>query len=289
DKTTKLQFRRADEPQYIQFGTVRDKEPEYNIRSGQLKLSGDEVAKFFDPSVEAIAEAFAEQTGQGATSIPIKHAFLVGGYAASDYLFMSLQRHPTFSHVTLCRPANHVNKAVADGAVSFYIDHLVTTRAAKLTYGLTCLTPFQSGRADHVSRTNTKLRDLAGSWVLPNAFQSILKKGTQVSERQEFRSSFFMLRKSATDCTSISDKIIAYRGSLSDPCWMDIETASFTDNCKIFADTSNITTALLPRTSPEGQTYYHVEFEVILLFGLTELKAQISWLENVRVYPIPPL
>ena len=133
------------------------------------------------------------------------------------------------------------NKAVADGAVSFYIDHLVTTRAAKLTYGLTCLTPFQSGRVDHVSRTNTKLRDLAGSWVLPNAFQSILKKvlpssdcstkpdilqGTQVSERQEFRSSFFMLRKSATDCTSISDKIIAYRGSLSDPCWMDIETGN---------------------------------------------------------------
>lgn len=40
DKTNKLQFRRADEPQYIQFGLIRDKEPEYNIRSGQLKLSG---------------------------------------------------------------------------------------------------------------------------------------------------------------------------------------------------------------------------------------------------------
>lgn len=40
-------------------------------------------------------------------------------------------------------------------------------------------------------------------------------------------------------------------------------------------------------TSPQGKTYYRVEFKVILLFGLTELKAQISWLEDVCVYPIP--
>ena len=138
---------------------------------------------------------------------------------------------------------NASNKAVADGAVSFHIDHLVTARAAKLTYGLSCSTSFQSGRADHVSRANTKFRNLSGSWVLPNAFRSILKKvlpssdcstikpdivqGTQVSEQQEFRSSFSMLRESATDCTSISTKIIAYRGSLSDPCWMDIEPGKY--------------------------------------------------------------
>ena len=40
DKTTKLRFRNADEPQYIKFGTIRDKDPNLNIRSGQLKLLG---------------------------------------------------------------------------------------------------------------------------------------------------------------------------------------------------------------------------------------------------------
>ena len=40
DKTTKLRFRNADEPQYIKFGTIRDKDPQLNIRSGQLKLLG---------------------------------------------------------------------------------------------------------------------------------------------------------------------------------------------------------------------------------------------------------
>lgn len=36
-----------------------------------------------------------------------------------------------------------------------------------------------------------------------------------------------MLRESATDYTSISDKIVAYRGSLSDPLWMDIEPGKY--------------------------------------------------------------
>ena len=40
DKTTKLRFKNADEPQYIKFGTIRDKDPKLNIRSGQLKLLG---------------------------------------------------------------------------------------------------------------------------------------------------------------------------------------------------------------------------------------------------------
>ena len=40
DKTTKLRFRKIDEPSYVRFGTVRDKDPRYDIRSGQLKLAG---------------------------------------------------------------------------------------------------------------------------------------------------------------------------------------------------------------------------------------------------------
>ena len=40
DKTTKLRLRNAEDPQYIKFGTVRDKDPQYDIRSGQLRLSG---------------------------------------------------------------------------------------------------------------------------------------------------------------------------------------------------------------------------------------------------------
>lgn len=40
DKSTKLRFRNLDEPQYIKFGTARDKDPKLDIRSGQMRISG---------------------------------------------------------------------------------------------------------------------------------------------------------------------------------------------------------------------------------------------------------
>jgi hypothetical protein len=35
-------------------------------------------------------------------------------------------------------------------------------------------------------------------------------------------------------------------------------------------------------TSPNGARYYDVDYEIVLLFGLTELKAQIAYRQNVR-------
>ena len=135
------------------------------------------------------------------------------------------------------------NRAIADGAVSFYIHHLSSTRVAKLTYGIRCDVVFDSSRADHVSRENTKFLNLSGCWMLPNAFMSIVKKvllssdchstkpdifqGTRISEQHGFRSPYFVLGKSATECTSISIKIISYKGSLSDPSWMDFEPGEY--------------------------------------------------------------
>ena len=40
DKTTKPRFRDTQDPQYIKFGTVRDRDLQYDIRSGVLKISG---------------------------------------------------------------------------------------------------------------------------------------------------------------------------------------------------------------------------------------------------------
>ena len=40
DSSTKLRFRNPDDPQYIRFGGVRDKDLAFGIRSGQLRLEG---------------------------------------------------------------------------------------------------------------------------------------------------------------------------------------------------------------------------------------------------------
>lgn len=62
----------------------------------------------------------------------------------------------------------------------------------------------------------------------------------------------------------------------------------FSTLCSVEADTSQISKALQPIRSAivlEGrrrlQVYYKIQFDIVLSFGLTELKAQIAWMEDV--------
>jgi hypothetical protein len=63
----------------------------------------------------------------------------------------------------------------------------------------------------------------------------------------------------------------------------------FSTLCTIEADTSQISETLEPHRSRMAlagrqrivQTYYRMQFDIILSFGLTELKAQIAWMEDV--------
>jgi hypothetical protein len=58
---------------------------------------------------------------------------------------------------------------------------------------------------------------------------------------------------------------------------------NYTQLCSIEADFSQV--PLLPQSKATGTgSVYIIEFEIILLFGTTELKAQIAWKENVSFY-----
>ncbi|KAI6156476.1 hypothetical protein EDD17DRAFT_1763968 [Pisolithus thermaeus] len=278
DKTTKLQFRDADEPQYIKFGTIHDEDPEYNIHSGQLELSGQDVARLFEPSVEEIISAFEVQ--RKAASMPISRVFLVGGFAANDWLHYSLSKHLESLGIALCRPGSqHVNKA--DGVVSYRLDHLVSSRAARFTYGIPCNFLYNPCDMEHVSRRSTVFTALRGDLRVPNGFGSILIRGTEVSEEQEFREAFYRENANLSACKSLGVDIVAYRGTLENPLWMDKEKESYTKLCTIFADTSKLTASLQPHLQANGMGFcYILDFDVVMLFGLTELKAQISWKEN---------
>ncbi|KAG9312597.1 hypothetical protein JVU11DRAFT_6994 [Chiua virens] len=279
DKTTKVRFRDVDEPQYIKFGGIRDKDPEYGIRSGQLKLIGEDVAKLFEPSVQEIIAAFEQQ--RAAASMPITSVFLVGGFAASDWLHAKLVEHMNALDVTFYRPCQHVNKAVADGAVSFFIDHLVSSRTARFTYGTECNASYNEHDSEHVARREHAFEGVTGFLELPHAFESILEKGTEVSEEQEFKKPFIIEEFDLSHCGSIHVDIVAYRGKVLNPSWVDTERDAFATLCSVHADTSKLAQSMQPHHLPDGGgTYYSIMFYVVLLFGLTELKAQISWYDN---------
>jgi hypothetical protein len=56
--------------------------------------------------------------------------------------------------------------------------------------------------------------------------------------------------------------------------------------CIVNADLSELKQLIKPRINwSSGHSYYTLEFEIIILFGLTELKAQVAWKENVGNIP----
>ena len=73
------------------------------------------------------------------------------------------------------------------------------------------------------------------------------------------------------------------------PCWETkantdehLSIVNFTDLCEVTADMTELKGSIQPQTNHRGAKYYTVAYDIVLLFGLTELKAQIAWTQNVR-------
>lgn len=58
-------------------------------------------------------------------------------------------------------------------------------------------------------------------------------------------------------------------------------TVHFTDLCEVTADVTKVKNLIEPQYNRHGSKYYSLTYDIVLLFGLTELKAQIAWIENV--------
>ncbi|KAJ7157435.1 hypothetical protein C8R46DRAFT_909720 [Mycena filopes] len=153
DKTTKLKFRSTDTWSYIHFGRPSDKNEVLNIASGQMKLAGNVVAQFFKPSLNAILQSVKDQCN--ISDVPVSSVLLVGGFAASEWLYSELKKSMNSQGLEMSRPDSHVNKAVADGAVSLYLDHYVSARVSEHTHGVEIVEEYISTNTDPQYRPGT--------------------------------------------------------------------------------------------------------------------------------------
>ena len=139
-------------------------------------------------------------------------------------------------------PVTHSNKAVAVGAVLFYVDHFVTGRISKFTYGVLTMTPYQSSNREHVRRKDKLTLDAAGDWYVTNHFASMLLRvrhplpflllfllnnsvtlqGAKVLEDRELRYHLTEVTK-GTPRKPISLEVTKYTGTGNAPEWTDIE------------------------------------------------------------------
>ncbi|KDR71212.1 hypothetical protein GALMADRAFT_75189 [Galerina marginata CBS 339.88] len=287
DATTKLRFKDRNDPQYIRFGSARDNDETHNIRFGQLKLPGAEVASFFRHSVDCIVKAVLEQ--RNSSKKPTAHVVFVGGFSASPWLISEVKAPLQSSGLTLFVPESPVNKAVSDGAVSFYLDHFVRTRVSKLSYGAEANIVFNPVYPGHKAREGTVYDGLDGSKRVPNGFDVVLTKDIQVSETKEFRKKYIR-RYSDNRQKEYTVPILGYRGSIPNPQWIDEDKGDWFELyapenymrlCSIQFDISNL---LIPCVNKvNGSTYYEAEFSIVMLFGLTEFKVQFAWMEDVML------
>ncbi|KAJ3859048.1 hypothetical protein EV359DRAFT_75728 [Lentinula novae-zelandiae] len=279
DSDAKHTFRNPDDPVFIKFGTFRDRDPSVDIKAGQLKIPGNIVETFFEPSIKAIIQAVKEERKEA--TVPIGAVFLAGGFSANDWLFSRLKNELEPLGLTVSRPDAFLNKAVADGALSYYLDHFVSVRVARFTYGTDCVRAYDPYDLEHMRRRATIITAPSGRKVIPNVFSAIVIKGEQVHEETEFKEPFFLESRARAAYREISADIIVYRGKSSSPQWTDLEPRMFSTWGTVYADVS---AAVKTAGVHDGRFYHQAEFQIVILFGGPEIKAQISWQENESRY-----
>ncbi|KAG8213323.1 hypothetical protein J3R82DRAFT_11804 [Butyriboletus roseoflavus] len=280
DETTKRLFRDKNEIQWVPFGSPLDKDLSVGIRGGSLKLTGVEVAELFEPSIQAAVASIKAQVV--ASQGMIKSVWLVGGFAASPWLFSQLQERLAPMKITVSRPDNQTSKAVADGALGFYCDHHVSARVSKFMYGVEYLREFDPNDPEHVGRKERLCELPSGPQLLPDAFDCILARSVKVKESTVFT------RKYCTELTNLSTlsvfevEIWCYRGGDMIPPWILRHHEDYSTLCVVRADLSPLSGSAEPKTGRNGKTYWTIVFSVEIHFGLTEFKARIKWNDNVR-------
>ncbi|KAI6119939.1 hypothetical protein EDD16DRAFT_1476965 [Pisolithus croceorrhizus] len=272
DKQSKLTFRYRT--LYVPANS-QERDDKLGMSFGSLKLDKDDVVEFFKPSIDCIVNAVKEQRRTAKKTFST--VFLVGGFAASDWLYNQIEISMKSLGVKFFRPDSNVNKAVADGGVSYFIDHSVTARVSKYACGVKYNILYDPNNQEHRQRSSQVLHRVDGSQRLPNAFGIILPKDTQVSETKEFRRSYHRTSANRSDFGHLRDAILCYKGSSPHPRWTDVDKGSYYTLCTIVDNGQLMNTS---RYVSDGR-YYIIEYDVVLAFGLTELTAQYAWKENV--------
>jgi len=278
EKSTKPTFKDPSHGTPIRFGRVCDNNIAFGIQGGKLTLAGEDLASFFEPSICGIIDAVHEQVAESTDRVPT--AFLVGGFAASPWLYLRLQARLQPHRMGLCRPNTHTNKAVAEGAVSFHLKRFVSARIAKVAYGKSYSIQYDPTDPEHIVRQGHIITQPSGKVVIPGHFTVLLPRGARIREIDEFEVSLTQEAPHESALNHLNVKFECYRGKAEQPRWLDEEPEMFHTICTLSADTSGVARTRL--SNPSGGFYYTQDYKVILLCGLTEMKAQISWMQNGR-------
>ncbi|RPD70102.1 hypothetical protein L226DRAFT_470624 [Lentinus tigrinus ALCF2SS1-7] len=216
DKKVKPLF--SNEPKrayYFPTGT-KDNNRALNILRGSLTVTHDDMLSLFRPSLDGIVAAIKEQLKDTNTrKMPV---YLIGGFSANMWLYTNLTVALRQLGLSLYRPDSHASKAVADGAIMYYLkgDMVAYRIGAEYTLGTDVSVNFDPSNPEHVARKNS-IQLGPNGLMLDNGFSTILKKGTLVRHNQEFSETYCVRYNPMKEKHIITSDIIQYAGNKADP------------------------------------------------------------------------
>ncbi|KAL5485834.1 hypothetical protein ACEPAI_6876 [Sanghuangporus weigelae] len=277
ENSTKRQFKDERKISWLRVGNRDENTAKLGIRQGRLRIDGTDMASCFERSIsEALKMIKAQIARCGGKSMPV---WLVGGFAASDWLFLKLEDALRSDGVEIRRPtAIDLSKAVAHGNVSYSLENIVSSRVTRCTYGLLCSTEYDKNDAEHRRRKHLQYTNLKGQLMMPGKFDIIVKKNNEVKEAKRFSRSYQRLVEDISSAR-IKTRIHSFADGHPVPKWYDENEDTFDLAFVIDADLSRLC-RISNLQYYNDKTFWELIYEVEIMFGLTELQARIKWTEN---------
>ncbi|KAG8772201.1 hypothetical protein FRC20_002802 [Serendipita sp. 405] len=261
----------------LDFGGSRDNDRRHNILKGKITLTNAEVGMSFDDVVARIVDSVLKlMRGR-----PVRHILLVGGFGESPFLRKRLSE--AFSRegteiVTIEEPSK---KAAAEGAAIWFSKQLVKARAARYTFGINSGVPFNEEK--HREHQGRSYMDAAGIKRL-SVFDALIPKGSVLTDEWEKVTSHHRSYNTfPTELGSFASTIYAWSGQ-GDTQWLtdlrDELLPGMRIFCKLKADFSPLRQSITVQIGNNGETFWRVNYQIVLSFKRSMLQARLRWFEN---------
>ncbi|KDQ12450.1 hypothetical protein BOTBODRAFT_34427 [Botryobasidium botryosum FD-172 SS1] len=280
EASAKRRFEDPAEDKIISVGGRKFTNAKLSVRRGSMTVAGAQLQQFFDPSVKRIIESVTAQIEGHA----VKYILLVGGFGESPYLRQKLRDGPgSMNGIKVTIAEQPTSKAVADGAVIWFVRHAVTARATRYAFGTPIMIPTGHAQGERMGGRKV-IDDFRGSYF-GGAWKELVPRGQILDNSADIRScTFFGDYGSETpDLGSITVEIYVFEGTRPPPAFIldrkDNIVPGFRLICEIEADLSGLSGTLARNHGPKG-AYWTIEYSIALKFGGTELRASLVWIEK---------
>ncbi|EUC56804.1 heat shock 70 kDa protein 12A, putative [Rhizoctonia solani AG-3 Rhs1AP] len=244
---------------------------------GICKIDSSIVQGFFEEPVRrTIASIYSQLAG-----VSVKYIFLVGGFGSSKYLRRCVENEFRPLGIQVLFLDDTYGKAASDGSIIWYIKQRVVGRAARRSFGLKIMEPYNPNLPEHRHRSLVKLAN--GINHVPGKWSQIIERGQMVDKAFSIKKSYERMYESSNpDLGQFSVALYTWANESVPPEWVLDPNDNIIDGfemiCFISANIGSLQGAL--RKDGHAGRCWKLDFTFCIDFDGVELRARIEWVEK---------